>query len=275
MGRAIDCAGKTLDLSRPLVMGILNITPDSFSDGGHFLSLNAACRRAVQMVEDGADIIDVGGESTRPGAATVSADEELRRVVPVIEALVGEVPVPISVDTSRPEVIRAAAGAGVGLINDIRALRRPGALAAAAEVALPVCLMHMRGEPGTMQEAPHYDDVVAEVGAFLRERAACCEAAGIPREQLLVDPGFGFGKNLSHNLALLAGLPRLADFGWPLLVGLSRKSMIGALTGRPVAERIHGSVTAAVLAVERGASVVRVHDVRPTVEALRVLAPLL
>ncbi|MBK1700354.1 dihydropteroate synthase [Thiococcus pfennigii] len=275
MGEVIDCAGRALDATRPLVMGILNVTPDSFSDGGAFLSLDAARRHALQMVEDGADLIDVGGESTRPGAASVSGDEELRRVLPVVEVLAGELPVPISVDTSRPEVMRAVAAAGAGLINDIRALRWPGALEAAAEAGLPICLMHMRGEPGTMQRAPHYDDVVGEVAAFLGERIACCEAAGIPGERLLVDPGFGFGKDLAHNLALLAGLPRIADLGRPLLVGLSRKSMIGALTGRSVGERVHGSVAAAVLAVERGARIVRVHDVRATVEALRVVTALL
>jgi dihydropteroate synthase len=225
------------------------------------------------MVADGADLIDVGGESTRPGAPPVSVAEELDRVIPVIEALASELAVPVSVDTSKPEVMRAAVAAGAGLINDVAALRRPGALAAAAALRVPVCLMHMQGEPGTMQQDPAYGDVVAEVAAFLAGRLAACEAAGIPRERLLVDPGFGFGKTLAHNLALLRGLPRLASLGVPVLAGLSRKSMIGALLGGvPVGERLHGSVAAAVLAVERGAAIVRVHDVGPTVQALRIVA---
>lgn len=269
--KALDCGGRQLDLAHPLVMGILNVTPDSFSDGGRFAALDAARRHAQKMVAEGAALIDVGGESTRPGAAPVSVAEELGRVMPVVEALAGEFPVPISVDTSRPEVIRAAAAAGAGLINDVRALRMPGALTAAAETGLPICLMHMRGEPATMQQAADYADVVADVEAFLRERVACCTQAGISPERLLVDPGFGFGKMLHHNLALLAGLPRLAALGQPLLVGLSRKAMIGTLTGRPVAERLPGSLAAAVLAVERGARIVRCHDVGPTVEALRIV----
>jgi dihydropteroate synthase len=269
----LRCGHHTLDLTRARVMGILNVTPDSFSDGGDFVTREAALRHARQMVADGADLIDVGGESTRPGAPPVSVAEELDRVIPVIEALASELAVPVSVDTSKPEVMRAAVAAGAGLINDVAALRRPGALAAAAALRVPVCLMHMQGEPGTMQQDPAYGDVVAEVAAFLAGRLAACEAAGIPRERLLVDPGFGFGKTLAHNLALLRGLPRLASLGVPVLAGLSRKSMIGALLGGvPVGERLHGSVAAAVLAVERGAAIVRVHDVGPTVQALRIVA---
>jgi dihydropteroate synthase len=269
----LRCGHHTLDLTRARVMGILNVTPDSFSDGGDFVTREAALRHARQMVADGADLIDVGGESTRPGAPPVSVAEELDRVIPVIEALASELAVPVSVDTSKPDVMRAAVAAGAGLINDVAALRRPGALAAAAALRVPVCLMHMQGEPGTMQQDPAYGDVVAEVAAFLAGRLAACEAAGIPRERLLVDPGFGFGKTLAHNLALLRGLPRLASLGVPVLAGLSRKSMIGALLGGvPVGERLHGSVAAAVLAVERGAAIVRVHDVGPTVQALRIVA---
>jgi dihydropteroate synthase len=269
----LRCGHHALDLARARVMGILNVTPDSFSDGGDFATREAALRHARQMVADGADLIDVGGESTRPGAPPVSVAEELDRVIPVIEALAGQLAVPVSVDTSKPEVMRAAVAAGAGLINDVAALRRPGALAAAAALRVPVCLMHMQGEPGTMQQDPAYGDVVAEVAAFLAGRLAACEAAGIPRERLLVDPGFGFGKTLAHNLALLRGLPRLAELGAPVLVGLSRKSMIGALLGDvPAGQRLHGSVAAAVLAVERGAAIVRVHDVGPTVQALRVVA---
>lgn len=269
----LRCGSHALDLTRPRVMGILNVTPDSFSDGGRFASRDAALRRAGAMVAEGADLVDVGGESTRPGARPVSVQEELDRVVPVIEALAGDLPVPVSVDTSKPEVMRAAVAAGAALINDVAALRRPGALAAAAELGVPVCLMHMQGEPGTMQESPTYRDVVGEVAAFLAGRVSACEAAGMARDRLLIDPGFGFGKTLAHNLALLRGLPRLGALGLPVLVGLSRKSMIGALLGDvPVEGRLHGSVAAAVLAAERGAAIVRVHDVGPTVQALRILA---
>ncbi len=270
----LDCAGRSLDLSRPRVMGVLNVTPDSFSDGGEYLDLAAALRRAETMVEQGADIIDVGGESTRPGALPVSAEDEVRRVVRVIAAIVARLPVPVSVDTSKPEVMRAAVAAGAGLINDVRALTLPGALEAAADLGVPVCLMHMQGEPGTMQQGPTYSDAVAEVAAFLRERMAACLAAGIPARRILLDPGFGFGKALTHNLALLARLRDIAALGPPLLVGLSRKSMLGAITGRPVAGRLAGSLAAAVLAVERGAVLVRVHDVAETVDALRVFTAL-
>jgi dihydropteroate synthase len=254
-------------------MGILNVTPDSFSDGGRFLDRAAALAQGRALVAEGADILDVGGESTRPGAASVSVQEELDRVIPVIEALAGELRVPLSIDTSKPEVMRAAVAAGAALINDVAALRRPGALAAAAEAGVPVCLMHMRGEPGTMQRQPMYRDVVAEVRDFLAGRVAACETAGIPRDRLLVDPGFGFGKTLAHNLALLRDLAALRGLGVPVLAGLSRKSMIGALLdGAPVGERLYGSLAAAVLAVERGAAIVRVHDVAPTVQALRIVA---
>lgn len=265
------CGKFMLDLSRPRIMGILNVTPDSFSDGGRFFDPARALAHAREMVEEGADLIDVGGESTRPGAEPVPVDEELRRVLPVIEALAGELPVPLSVDTSKPEVMRAAAAAGAGLLNDVYALRRPGALEAAAETGLPVCIMHMQGEPRSMQKHPQYADVVAEVRDFLLARARAAEAAGVARHRLILDPGFGFGKSLEHNLSLLRGLPELAQIGYPVLVGLSRKRMIGALLDEaPVEARRHGSVAAALLAVERGARIVRVHDVKATRDALNV-----
>jgi dihydropteroate synthase len=270
----LDCAGRSLDLSRPRVMGALNVTPDSFSDGGEYLELAAALRRAERMVEEGAAIIDVGGESTRPGAVPVTAQDEIRRVAPVIAAIRERLPVPVSVDTSKPEVMRAAVAAGAGLINDVRALQRPGALDAAAELGVPVCLTHMQGEPDTMQQGPAYRDVVAEVAGFLRGRMAACMAAGIPAGRILLDPGFGFGKTLTHNLTLLARLRDIAALGPPLLVGLSRKSMLGAITGRPVTERLAGGLAAALLAVERGAVLVRAHDVAATVDALSVVAAL-
>jgi dihydropteroate synthase len=254
-------------------MGILNLTPDSFSDGGRFTAPARSIARAREMVEEGAAIIDVGGESTRPGAPDVSVEEELARVVPVIEAIATRLDVPVSVDTSKPEVMRAAVAAGAGLINDVRALQEPGALEAAAELGVPVCLMHMQGRPRTMQDAPRYGDVVAEVRDFLLERATGCEAVGIPRERILLDPGFGFGKTLEHNLRLLASVDRLVATGYPVLVGMSRKSMIGQiLEGAPVEERLHGSVAAALIAAMKGARILRVHDVKPTVDALRVFA---
>ena len=266
----LDCGGKTLDLSRPQVMGVLNVTPDSFSDGGDFFSVGAACERALAMAAQGAAVIDIGGESTRPGAAPVPAAQEIDRVIPVIEALQDELPVPISIDTRKPEVMRAAVAAGAGLINDVGALQAPGALQAAADCGVPVCLMHMQGEPGSMQAAPRYDDVVAEVGDFLAGRVAACEAAGIDRGRLLVDPGFGFGKNDDHNLALLAGLRAIAGLGLPVLVGLSRKSMIGRLLGLAVNERLAPSLALAMMAVERGARLVRAHDVAETWQALQL-----
>jgi len=265
-----DCNGRQLDLRRPRVMGILNVTPDSFSDGGRFLRREDAVRQALAMEAAGAAIVDVGGESTRPGAPEVGLDEELARVIPVIEALREVLKVPISVDTSKPEVMREAVAAGAGMINDVNALRAEGAIEAAAELGVPVCLMHMQGTPRTMQRSPAYGDVVAEVKAFLEARMAACEAAGIPRERLLLDPGFGFGKTLEHNLALLRHLDALAALERPLLVGLSRKSMLGAITGRETEERLAAGLAAAVLAVERGARLVRVHDVAATVDALKV-----
>jgi dihydropteroate synthase len=266
----LDCKGKALDLSRPQVMGVLNLTPDSFSDGGDFFSADAAVERALAMQAEGAAIIDIGGESTRPGAEPVSAEDEIRRVVPVIEALQVRLTVPISIDTQKPEVMRAAVEAGAGFINDVNALRAPGALEAAAECQVPVCLMHMQGEPRTMQADPHYDDVVDEVSGFLQQRAAACEQAGIAREHILLDPGFGFGKTLQHNLQLLARLETIGALGFPLLVGLSRKSMIGKLLGLDVGERLAASIALAVMAVERGAALVRAHDVAPTWQALQM-----
>ncbi|MGB5468693.1 MAG: dihydropteroate synthase [Sedimenticolaceae bacterium] len=249
-------------------MGVLNVTPDSFSDGGHFLHIDDALRQAEEMVAEGAAIIDIGGESTRPGAAAVPLEQELARVLPVIEGLAAAFDVPISIDTSKPEVMRAAVNAGARMINDVTALSAPGAIAAAVESAVPVCLMHMQGKPRTMQRAPQYDDVVADIMRYLSERVAACEAGGIARNRLLVDPGFGFGKTKAHNLALLKGLATFQRLGLPLLVGLSRKSMLGAVTGRTVEERLAASVAAALMAVERGARIVRVHDVAATVDAL-------
>ncbi len=271
----INCAGKTLDLSQPAVMGVLNVTPDSFSDGGHYLQLDAALRRAEIMVAQGAALVDVGGESTRPGAAPASVQEELDRVLPVVERLARELPVPISVDTSKPELMRELVRAGAGLINDVRALQMPGALAVAAASGLPVCLMHLWGEPITMQRGPVYADVVAEVRDYLAARVGACEAVGIARERILVDPGFGFGKTLAHNLHLLRHLDQFTDLAAGVLVGISRKSMIGALLDVPVGERLVGSLAAATIAVWRGARVVRAHDVRETVQALRVCAAVL
>lgn len=268
----LRCRGQLLDLTRPQVMGVLNVTPDSFSDGGRYASLEAAVAHGVRLAGEGAAVIDVGGESTRPGADPVSLDEELERVVPVIERLRAATSAIVSVDTSKPAVMRAAAQAGAGLINDVRALREPGALEAAAGSGCAVCLMHMQGQPRTMQQDPSYTDVVAEVRAFLAGRVAAARAAGMAADQILVDPGFGFGKNVTHNLTLLRHLGELASLGAPLLVGLSRKSLIGTLTGRTGGERIHGSIALAVLAVAGGARIVRAHDVAATVDALKVTA---
>jgi dihydropteroate synthase len=268
----LRCGDQTLDLTRVQVMGVLNVTPDSFSDSGRFFSSAAAVAHGVRLAEEGAALIDVGGESTRPGADPVAAEEELRRVLPVIAALRAATPAIISVDTSKPEVMRAAVAAGAGLINDVRALRAPGALAAAADSGCAVCLMHMRGEPRTMQQAPAYTDVLAEVRAFLRERVTVSVAAGISPEGLLVDPGFGFGKTFAHNLTLLRQLPQLAADGVPVLVGLSRKSMLGTLTDRPPEARVYGSVALAVVAALNGARIIRAHDVAATVDALKVTA---
>lgn len=267
----LDCAGRILKLDRPQVMGIVNVTPDSFSDGGAHDTLEAAVAHGLKLAEEGADILDIGGESTRPGAADVSVEEELRRVVPVIERLAKETALPISIDTFKPEVMRAAVQAGAGMINDIYGLRREGALDAAAALGAPIVLMHMQGEPRTMQEAPDYDDVVGDVHRFLAERIFAAEMAGIAKKNLIVDPGFGFGKNTAHNLALLAQLERFVELGVPVLAGLSRKRSLGELTGRDVAsERVAASVAAHLIAAQRGAAIVRVHDVAATVDALKV-----
>ncbi len=264
----IDCGGKRLEL--PAVMGILNVTPDSFSDGGRFDRLEVGVEHALAMEKGGAAIIDIGGESTRPGARAVGVEQELDRVLPVIEAVAARSSLPLSIDTSKPEVMRGAVAAGAGFINDVQALGVPGAMEAVAELGVPVCLMHMRGEPRSMQDDPVYDDVVAEVHEFLVGRVAACEAAGIPREQLLIDPGFGFGKALAHNLDLLQRLDEFSDIGVPVMIGVSRKSMFHKLLGRGVDERLPGSLAAAVLALERGASMIRAHDVAETVDALKV-----
>ena len=268
---SLDCNGRILVLDRPRVMGIVNVTPDSFSDGGEHASVDAAVMHALRLAEEGADILDIGGESTRPGAEDVSLDEELRRVIPVIERLAKETALPISIDTSKPEVMRAAVAAGAGMINDVYALRRDGALDAAAALGVPVVLMHMQGEPRSMQAAPDYDDVVADVHRFLAERMFSAEMAGLSKKKIVVDPGFGFGKTTTHNLALLARLDRFADLGVPVLAGLSRKRTIGELTGRSDPhDRVHGSVVAHVIAAQRGAKLLRVHDVAATVDALKV-----
>lgn len=267
----LDCNGRALRLDRPRVMGIVNVTPDSFSDGGAHDTLDAAVAHGLQLVEEGADILDIGGESTRPGADDVPLEEELRRVVPVIERLANETSLPISIDTSKPGVMRAAVAAGAGMINDVYALRRVGALDAAAELRVPVVLMHMLGEPRSMQDDPRYEDVVADVHRFLAERIFAAEMAGIEKKRLVVDPGFGFGKNRDHNLALLAQLQRFTELGVPVLAGLSRKKTIGELTGRDEPrDRVHGSVAAHLVAAQRGAMLLRVHDVAATVDALAV-----
>jgi len=265
----LRCGRFSLPLGRPLVMGVLNVTPDSFSDGGTFLDRGAAAARARRMAEEGADIIDIGGESTRPGAAPVSADEELDRILPVLRDL-GNLEVPVSVDTRRPRVMREAVAAGASMINDVQALAAPGALEAVAQSGCAVCLMHMKGEPRTMQQDPQYADVVDEVKEFLSDRISRAEKAGIARERIVVDPGFGFGKALAHNLQLLARLGELAALGVPVLAGLSRKSMLGAITGRAAGDRLAASVAAALLAAERGATILRVHDVNETKDALAV-----
>lgn len=266
----LDFGGKQLNLDRPLVMGILNVTPDSFSDGGDFVSPEVAVGRARDMVAEGAAIVDVGGESTRPGAGEVSVAEELERVLPVVEALVAELPVPVSVDTTKPDVMREAVAAGAGMINDVLALRAPGALETAAALDVPVCLMHMQGTPRTMQRAPAYENVVEDVRAFLAGRIERCLEAGMDRGRLVVDPGFGFGKNMSHNATVLRDLQRLDNLGCPILIGLSRKSFIGNILDLPVTERLYGSIAAAVLGAWNGARIVRVHDVAATVQALKV-----
>ncbi|MEO5629548.1 MAG: dihydropteroate synthase [Thermomonas sp.] len=267
----LDCSGRIFKLDRPRVMGIVNATPDSFSDGGENADVEAAVTHGLRLAGEGADILDIGGESTRPGATEVSIKEELRRTIPVIERLARETSLPISIDTSKPEVMRAAVAAGAGMINDVYALRRDGALDAAAELGVPVVLMHMMGEPHSMQDAPDYNDVVGEVHRFLAERIFAAEMAGIDKKRIVIDPGFGFGKTLQHNLQLLAQLQRFTELGVPVLAGLSRKGSIGALTGHEnPQDRIHGSLAAHLIAAQRGAMLLRVHDVAATVDALKV-----
>ncbi|MEX0384492.1 dihydropteroate synthase [Spiribacter pallidus] len=271
MAIELDCGGRGLDLTRPQVMGILNVTPDSFSDGGAFVGVDAAIDHARRMEAEGAAVIDVGGESTRPGSRGVSLQEELDRVIPVIEAIRDVVAVPLSVDTSKPEVMREAAAAGAGLINDVMALRREGAARAAAATGLPVCLMHMQGTPRDMQDDPRYDNVVAAVRGFLLERLEAATQAGIPRQRLILDPGFGFGKTDIHNAQLLRGLDAIVDSGLPVLAGLSRKSLVGRVLGREMPDRLAGSVAAAALATWKGARIIRAHDVAETLDAVRLM----
>jgi dihydropteroate synthase len=268
------CRSRTLDLSEPLVMGIVNVTPDSFSDGGRYHGTDAAVSHALAMIEQGAAIVDVGGESTRPGAAPIPADEERRRVLPVIERLVRVAKVPISIDTSDPSLMTDAVAAGAEIINDVRALRRDGALEAAARSGAGICLLHMQGDPASMQADPRYGDVVAEVASFLRERLNACAAAGISPERVCIDPGIGFGKTHEHNLRLLAELATFRELGRPILVGVSRKSVVGIITKRPLGERAAGSSALAALAIERGARIIRAHDVAATVDAVRIAAAL-
>jgi len=271
----LNCAGKLLDLQKPKIMGILNTTPDSFSDGGNSyqhgnLDLDLALQRAEQMQKDGASIIDVGGESTRPGAAKVSAQEEMDRVVPVVERIAKELDVIISVDSSSPVLMKEAAAVGAGLINDVRALQREGAAEMAAELKLPVCLMHMQGQPDSMQDKPQYDNVLSEVKAFLSERIDACVAAGVDRAQIILDPGFGFGKTLEHNVELLRQMSAFKAMGHPVLAGLSRKSMLQGLLGRSVDQRLAGSLGVAMLALQQGAAILRVHDVAASRDILEL-----
>lgn len=268
----LPCGNRVLDLAQTHVMGILNITPDSFSDGGRFHQRDLALRHAQAMVEAGATLIDIGGESTRPGARAVSVLEELERVAPMVEAISRELDVIVSVDTSTPAVMRESARLGAGLINDVRSLRRDGALDAAAATGLPVCLMHMQGEPGTMQDHPHYDDLLGEVSGFLQERIQACATVGIPAERILLDPGFGFAKSHAHNLSLFKHMQALHALGRPLLVGVSRKSMVGLALNKPVTERLYGSLALAALAMTKGARILRVHDVAETVDVVRMIA---
>ena len=261
---------QTLSLERPLVMGVLNVTPDSFSDGGKFFATDAAIRQAERMFEAGAAIVDVGGESTRPGAGQISEDEELDRVIPVIETISDGTDIAVSIDTSKPGVMRAAVNAGASMINDVYALRQDGAVEAASELDVAVCLMHMQGEPGTMQENPGYRDIPGDILDFLSKRITACRDAGIDDEKIVIDPGFGFGKTHEHNVRLLASLDRFQELGMPLLVSLSRKSTLGALTGKDVEERLPAGIAAAILAVERGAHIVRTHDVDETIDALKI-----
>jgi len=270
-GGVLRCGGFLLPLDRPLLMGVVNVTPDSFSDGGKFLDAQAAISHARQLIEEGAAILDIGGESSRPGARAVAEDEELRRVLPVLKALKD---VPVSVDTRRPSVMRAVLAEGASMINDIEALEAPGALDAVADTDCAVCLMHKKGDPATMQQGPDYEDVIGEVKQYLKTRVAACEIAGIERDRITVDPGFGFGKTVDHNFRLLKHLPELAALGVPVVAGWSRKSTLGAVTGRPVNERLAASLAAALLAVQHGATILRVHDVRETRDALAVMLAL-
>lgn len=275
MNTQLQCAGFTLDLSTPKVMGVLNVTPDSFSDGGRFNQLKQAIAHAFALVEEGAAVLDIGGESTRPNAPPVPLDEELSRVIPVIEALVArQLPVPISIDTYKPAVMRAALYAGASMVNDVRGMQAPEAIQAVADTEAAVCIMHMQGMPQTMQLNPHYEDVVLEVSAFLTQQRDACVAAGIAQQRILLDPGFGFGKTRQHNIALAQALPQFLKLGCPLLVGLSRKSVLGQMTGNDVDARLHASVAAAVISAMKGAHLLRVHDVKATVEALKVVTAL-
>ncbi|MGB5519309.1 MAG: dihydropteroate synthase [Gammaproteobacteria bacterium] len=268
MSRHLSIGNKQFDLSRSIVMGILNVTPDSFSDGGEFDRVEQAVAHALRMQHDGADIIDIGGESTRPGARPVTVDGELERIIPVIRALRRESTIPISIDTSKPEVMRQAVTEGADMVNDVNALQAPDAVECCAELGVAVCLMHMQGEPRTMQQQPHYDDVVRDVTDFLHKRYLVCIDAGIDGQQVVLDPGFGFGKTLQHNLCLLNGLDALLELECPLLIGISRKSMLGAILNKPVNERLYGGIAAAVFAHTKGARIFRVHDVAPTRDAL-------
>lgn len=268
----LDCGQFKLDLTTPRVMGILNVTPDSFSDGGSFSQVETAVAHALTLVDEGVDVIDIGGESTRPNADPVGLEEELDRVIPVIEALVGKVNVPISIDTYKPKVMRAAIAAGASMVNDVRALQEEGAIAAVAESDVALCLMHMQGTPQTMQDNPVYSDIISEVSDFLMARATCCEQAGISKNRILIDPGFGFGKTREHNILLLQKLDHLMALEMPMLVGLSRKSVLGKVTGNDVDARLHASVGAAVISAMKGAKLLRVHDVKATVEALKVVS---
>ncbi len=272
----LHCGQFKLDLTRPRVMGILNVTPDSFSDGGHYSQIDAAVQHALTLIDEGVDILDIGGESTRPNATPVTLAQELDRVIPVIEALIAhQINIPISIDTYKPAVMRAAIAAGASLVNDVRALQEEGAIAAVANTNVGVCLMHMQGTPQTMQDNPHYVDVVEEVGAFLSERVALCQQAGIASNRLMIDPGFGFGKTRAHNITLIQQLDGLTQLGLPILVGLSRKSVLGQVTGNDVDARLYASVAAAVISVMKGAKIVRVHDVKATVEALKVVTAIM
>jgi dihydropteroate synthase len=270
MIRHLSIGNKQFDLSRAIVMGILNVTPDSFSDGGQFDRVESAVEHALRMQHEGADIIDIGGESTRPGAHAVALAEELERVIPVIRAIRQQTDIPISIDTSKPEVMHAAVAAGADMVNDVNALQAAGAVESCAQLAVPVCLMHMQGEPRTMQQDPHYADVVSEVAGFLQQRYLVCADAGIARDNIVIDPGFGFGKTLQHNLDLLNGLEAICGLELPVLVGISRKRMLGAIVDRPVDERLYAGIGAAVVAYMKGARLFRVHDVAPTRDALAV-----